>query len=181
MDEIDADLAAGRPMQRLLMGEVGSGKTMVALFAMLRAVEAGHQAALMAPTETLAEQHAQTLERLLAHSMLSFTLLTGSAKAAGRREALARLGSGELSIVVGTHALIEESVEFAQPRRRDRRRAAPLRGTPAHGARPQGRRGGRAPPPAHDRDADPADALADRLRRPRLDRPARAAGGPAAR
>ena len=112
MDEIDADLAAGRPMQRLLMGEVGSGKTMVALYAMLRAVEAGHQAALMAPTETLAEQHAQTLDRLLAHSMLSFTLLTGSAKAAGRREALNRLGSGELSIVVGTHALIEESVEF---------------------------------------------------------------------
>ena len=113
MDEIDADLAAGRPMQRLLMGEVGSGKTMVALFAMLRAVESGHQAAMMAPTETLAEQHAATLDRLLANSMLSFTLLTGSARAAGRREALARLATGELSIVVGTHALIEESVEFA--------------------------------------------------------------------
>ena len=113
MDAIDADLASGRPMQRLLMGEVGSGKTMVALYAMLRAVESGHQAALMAPTETLAEQHAATLNRLLEPSFLSFTLLTGSARAAGRREALARLASGELSIVVGTHALIEAEVEFA--------------------------------------------------------------------
>jgi ATP-dependent DNA helicase RecG len=113
MDEIDADLASGRPMQRLLMGEVGSGKTVLAVYAMLRAVEAGRQAALMAPTETLAEQHAVTLDRLLEPSMLSFTLLTGSSRAAGRREALARLASGELSIVVGTHALIEEGVEFA--------------------------------------------------------------------
>ena len=64
-DEIDADLDSGEPMQRLLMGEVGSGKTVVALYAMLRALEAGHQAVLMAPTETLAEQHAATLDRLL--------------------------------------------------------------------------------------------------------------------
>jgi ATP-dependent DNA helicase RecG len=113
IEEIDEDLASGRPMQRLLMGEVGSGKTVLALYAMLRAVESGHQAALMAPTETLAEQHAATLDRLLEPSFLSFTLLTGSARAAGRREALARLASGELSIVVGTHALIEEAVEFA--------------------------------------------------------------------
>ena len=63
-DEIDADLDSGEPMQRLLMGEVGSGKTVVALYAMLRALEAGFQAALMAPTETLAEQHAATLDRL---------------------------------------------------------------------------------------------------------------------
>ncbi|MGI8462160.1 MAG: ATP-dependent DNA helicase RecG [Solirubrobacterales bacterium] len=114
IEEIDADLAAGRPMQRLLMGEVGSGKTVLALYAMLRAVESGHQAALMAPTETLAEQHAVTLSRLLQPSMLSFTLLTGSSRAAGRREALARLASGELSIVVGTHALIEDPVEFSR-------------------------------------------------------------------
>ena len=76
--EIDADLATGRPMQRLLMGEVGSGKTVVALRAMLRALEAGHQAALMAPTETLAEQHAQTLDSLLAAEAIQFALLTGA-------------------------------------------------------------------------------------------------------
>ncbi len=81
---------------------------------MLRAVESGYQAALMAPTETLAEQHAVTLSNLLAPTMLSFTLLTGSSRAAGRREALSRLASGELSIVVGTHALIEDAVEFSR-------------------------------------------------------------------
>ena len=112
--EIDDDLVSGRPMQRLLMGEVGSGKTAVALYAMLRAVESGHQAALMAPTETLAEQHAQTIDRLLAGSTIPFTLLTGSTKATGRREALARLASGELALIVGTHALIEPDVEFAR-------------------------------------------------------------------
>ena len=113
-DEIDSDLVAGRPMQRLLMGEVGSGKTVVALYAMLRAVESGRQAALMAPTETLAEQHAHTLNRLLANASVPFTLLTGSTKAAARREALARLATGELALVVGTHALIEHDVEFAR-------------------------------------------------------------------
>jgi ATP-dependent DNA helicase RecG len=112
--EVDADLAAGRPMQRLLMGEVGSGKTVIALYAMLRAVESGHQAALMAPTETLAEQHAHTLDRLLANAAVPFTLLTGSTRAAGRRETLARLASGELGLIVGTHALIEPDVEFAR-------------------------------------------------------------------
>ena len=96
--EIDEDLASGRPMQRLLMGEVGSGKTAVALYAMLRAVESGHQAALMAPTETLAEQHAHTLNSLLASTHIPFTLLTGATKAAARREALARLETGELGI-----------------------------------------------------------------------------------
>jgi ATP-dependent DNA helicase RecG len=112
--ELDADLAAGAPMQRLLMGEVGSGKTVVALYAMLRALEAGHQAALMAPTETLAEQHAATLDRLLASEPLPFALLTGATPAAQRREALGRLESGELGLVVGTHALIEPAVRFAR-------------------------------------------------------------------
>ena len=111
--EIDADLERERPMQRLLMGEVGSGKTIVALYAMLRAVESGHQAALMAPTETLAEQHAVTLGRLLADSTIPFTLLTGSTRSAGRRAALERLATGELSLIVGTHALIEPDVSFA--------------------------------------------------------------------
>ncbi len=112
--EIDEDLASGRPMQRLLMGEVGSGKTAVALYAMLRAVESGHQAALMAPTETLAEQHAHTLSSLLASTHIPFTLLTGATKAAARRDALGQLESGELSLIVGTHALIEPDVRFAR-------------------------------------------------------------------
>jgi len=112
--EIDADLASGRAMQRLLMGEVGSGKTVVALYAMLRAIEGGYQAALMAPTETLAEQHARTLDRLLANEQVPFTLLTSSTSAAQRRDALDKLRTGELAMVVGTHALIEPDVEFAR-------------------------------------------------------------------
>ncbi|HEX6228522.1 MAG TPA: ATP-dependent DNA helicase RecG [Solirubrobacterales bacterium] len=111
---IDADLDSGQPMQRLLMGEVGSGKTVVALYAMLRALEAGYQAAMMAPTETLAEQHAATLDRLLAHQPTPFALLTGATSTARRGEALGRLASGELGLVVGTHALIEPAVEFAR-------------------------------------------------------------------
>jgi len=109
--EIDVDLASARPMQRLLMGEVGSGKTAVALHAMLRAVENGRQAALMAPTETLAEQHLLTIDRLL-DGAVPVELLTGSTAAARRRDLLARLASGELPLVVGTHALIEATVEF---------------------------------------------------------------------
>ncbi|MGI8946322.1 MAG: ATP-dependent DNA helicase RecG [Thermoleophilaceae bacterium] len=108
---IDRDLAAARPMQRLLMGEVGSGKTVVALHAMLRAVEGGRQAMLMAPTETLAEQHLLTLDRLLGGAV-PVELLTGSTGAARRRETLGRLASGELGLAVGTHALIEPTVEL---------------------------------------------------------------------
>ena len=113
-DEIDADLNSGEPMQRLLMGEVGSGKTVVALYSMLRALEAGYQAVLMAPTETLAEQHALTLGRLLAEEATPFALLTGATRAPRRREALDRLASGELGLVVGTHALIEPNVRLAR-------------------------------------------------------------------
>ena len=109
--EIDADLARERPMQRLLMGEVGSGKTVCALAAMLRAVENGAQAALMAPTETLAEQHHRTLDSLLGGTQ-PVELLTGSTSAARRRELLERLSNGQLQLVVGTHALIEDAVEF---------------------------------------------------------------------
>ena len=111
INEIDADLAGERPMQRLLMGEVGSGKTVVALAAMLRAVENGAQAALMAPTETLAEQHHRTLDALLGGA-LPLELLTGSTGAARRRDLFSRLANGQLQLVVGTHALIEEPVEF---------------------------------------------------------------------
>jgi ATP-dependent DNA helicase RecG len=113
-EEIDGDLDSGEPMQRLLMGEVGSGKTVVAVYAMLRALEAGFQAALMAPTETLAEQHAVTLGRLLAEEATPFALLTGATPAPRRREALERLETGELGLVVGTHALIEPTVRFAR-------------------------------------------------------------------
>jgi ATP-dependent DNA helicase RecG len=109
--QIDADLASERPMQRLLMGEVGSGKTVVALHAMLRAVESDKQAVLMAPTETLAEQHMTTLDRLLG-GHVPIALLTGSTPAARRRDTLSRLATGELGLVVGTHALIEPAVEF---------------------------------------------------------------------
>ena len=110
--QIDEDLARPHAMQRLLMGEVGSGKTVVALYAMLRAVEHGWQAALMAPTETLAEQHFATVQRLLGAETISVALLTGSTSSRRRRDILGKLESGELSLVVGTHALIEPDVRF---------------------------------------------------------------------
>src|SRR3954451_7456470 len=113
LEEIDDDLAQSQPMQRLLMGEVGSGKTVLALYAMLRAIEAGHQAALMAPTETLAEQHFRTLETLLAANPVPATLLTSATRPARRRELLESLAAGEPQLVVGTHALIQETVEFS--------------------------------------------------------------------
>ncbi|HEU4659013.1 MAG TPA: ATP-dependent DNA helicase RecG [Capillimicrobium sp.] len=112
MEAIEADLARDRPMQRLLMGEVGSGKTVVALFALLRAVEHGMQGALMAPTETLAEQHFATLQALMPGEAVPAALLTGSTAAARRADVLGKLASGELSLVVGTHALIEPAVRF---------------------------------------------------------------------
>src|SRR5437763_3128156 len=111
VERIDKDLDSERPMQRLLMGEVGSGKTVCALWAMLRALENGRQATLMAPTETLAEQHLGTLDRLLG-GLVPIALLTGSSSAARRREVLGRLAAGELNLLVGTHALIEPAVEF---------------------------------------------------------------------
>ncbi len=112
MDAVDAEVTRDRPMQRLLMGEVGSGKTVVAVYAMLRAVEAGAQAALMAPTETLAEQHFATLQALMPGELVQAALLTGSTPAGRRADLLGKLASGELRLLVGTHALIEEAVEF---------------------------------------------------------------------
>jgi ATP-dependent DNA helicase RecG len=112
MRAIDADLARECPMKRLLIGEVGSGKTVVALYAMLRAAEHGHQAALMAPTETLAEQHFDTLAHLLRDEPVAVALLTSSTGARERRRVRSRLTEGRLSIVVGTHALIEPEVAF---------------------------------------------------------------------
>ena len=112
MGEVDADLASQRPMARLLMGEVGSGKTVVALHAMLRAVEHGMQAALMAPTETLAEQHFATLQALMPGALVPAALLTGSTPAGRRSDLLGNLASGALPLIVGTHALIEDTVVF---------------------------------------------------------------------
>jgi len=111
---IDHDLARARPMQRLLMGEVGSGKTVVALYALLRAVEHGYQGALMAPTETLAEQHFATLQALLPGEPLALGLLTGSTPAGRAADLRSRLADGQLALVVGTHALIEPGVGFAR-------------------------------------------------------------------
>jgi ATP-dependent DNA helicase RecG len=109
MAEIDRDLARSEPMQRLLQGDVGSGKTVVALYALLRAVEQGRQAALMAPTETLAEQHFLTIEPLCAQLGVRSVLLTGSA---GSKKIRDELRDGVAQIAVGTHALIQRDVEF---------------------------------------------------------------------
>jgi len=111
--ELDADLARSVPMQRLLQGDVGSGKTAVALYALLRAVERGRQGALMAPTETLAEQHLLTLEPLCAELGVPVVLLTSSLPAKEHAAARARLATGEAAIAVGTHALIQRDVDFA--------------------------------------------------------------------
>jgi ATP-dependent DNA helicase RecG len=112
LKEIDADLARPLPMQRLLQGDVGSGKTVVALYTLLRAVESGRQGALMAPTETLAEQHFLTLEELLRDLGVPCVLLTSALPAREHRRAREALASGEASVAVGTHALIQEAVQF---------------------------------------------------------------------
>ena len=110
--EIDGDLVRPAPMRRLLQGEVGSGKTVVALYALLRAVESGRQGALMAPTETLAEQHFLTLEDVLGRLGVSCVLLTSALAAGEHAAARAALAAGEAAIAVGTHALIQEEVAF---------------------------------------------------------------------
>ncbi|MFN8643698.1 MAG: ATP-dependent DNA helicase RecG [Candidatus Binatia bacterium] len=110
--EVGADLARGHPMHRLVQGDVGSGKTVVALFAALRAIEHGHQAAVMAPTELLAEQHHATLSRLTASLGVRLALVTGEA-ARGKRSAVrAALERGEVQLAVGTHALIQAGVRL---------------------------------------------------------------------
>ena len=112
--EIVADMCDARRMHRLLQGDVGSGKTIVALFAALLAMENDYQAAVMAPTELLAEQHAKTFATLLAPLGLSPLLITGSLSAKARRAAATRLASTEPVLVVGTHALVEEGTRFSR-------------------------------------------------------------------
>ena len=125
--EIDADLGRAVPMHRLLQGDVGSGKTVVAALAAARAIDAGWQCALMAPTEILAEQHLKKLVGWLAPLGVTVAWLTGSSKGKKRDEMLAQVASGEAGLVVGTHAVIEEQVALRAPRPGDHRRAAPLR------------------------------------------------------
>jgi ATP-dependent DNA helicase RecG len=116
IDEIAADMARPWPMNRLLQGEVGSGKTVVAMYAMLLAVAHGYQAALMAPTEILARQHLETLSRALAASRVRLALLVGSLTPAQRRQVLQQIADGEVDIVIGTHAVThavsQSGVEF---------------------------------------------------------------------
>jgi ATP-dependent DNA helicase RecG len=111
--EIRKDLGSGRQMNRLLQGDVGSGKTLVALMSMLIALDNGFQAALMAPTEILANQHLETLKKMLGDMPVRYALLTGSTKKPERDEISVGLMDGSLQILVGTHALIEETVQFA--------------------------------------------------------------------
>lgn len=111
--EIDADMAAPTSMLRLLQGDVGSGKTIVALLAMLNAVEAGGQAALMAPTEILARQHHAVIEPLARACGLTAAILTGREKGAKRQKVLCGLANGSIDLVIGTHALFQESVTMA--------------------------------------------------------------------
>lgn len=111
--EIRADVLSGRQMNRLIQGDVGSGKTLVALFAMLMAVDSGYQACLMAPTEILARQHYQGLSEMLRPLGVEVALMIGSTNKRERTKLLPRLQAGEIPIVVGTHALIEEGVQFA--------------------------------------------------------------------
>ena len=110
--EIRYDTGTGKQMNRLLQGDVGSGKTIVAVMAMLLALDNGFQACIMAPTEILAHQHFFSISELLADMGISVRLLTGNVKGKVRKEVLAELADGSLKIVVGTHALIEESVQF---------------------------------------------------------------------
>jgi ATP-dependent DNA helicase RecG len=110
--EIVEDLTSGRVMHRLLQGDVGSGKTLVAFLAMAMVAETGGQAALLVPTEVLARQHAATFQRLLKDQAAGMELLLGPMRAADKRQALARIASGEASYIVGTHALFQETVSF---------------------------------------------------------------------
>ncbi|NBU23648.1 MAG: ATP-dependent DNA helicase RecG [Actinobacteria bacterium] len=114
--EIEADLASGHPMHRLIQGEVGSGKTVVALRAMLTAIDSGHQAALLAPTEVLASQHFASIQKTLGPELcerVGLRLLTGQMSSPDKKRALLDVASGKAGLVVGTHALISAQVEFA--------------------------------------------------------------------
>ena len=114
MEEIAGDMASGRPMNRLVQGDVGSGKTVVAAYAAWLAAGAGYQSALMAPTEVLAEQHFRSLSALLEPAGVRVGLLTGSLTPAGKKKVRQALAAGEIDLIIGTHALLSQGVEFAR-------------------------------------------------------------------
>ncbi len=116
INEIFSDLLSARPMNRLLQGDVGSGKTVVALCAMLLAVENGYQAALMAPTEILAEQHYLTFKRMLKGLPIHIAVLTSSTKTAAKKKILKELAEGKINLLVGTHSVIQDDVQFKELR-----------------------------------------------------------------
>jgi ATP-dependent DNA helicase RecG len=115
LKEIRADMGSGKQMNRLLQGDVGSGKTLVALMSMLMVLDNGYQACLMAPTEILAQQHYTGLSELLQGTGITIELLTGNTRKKDRDRMLAQLAGGELNLIVGTHALIEDRVKFLNP------------------------------------------------------------------
>ncbi len=110
--EIHRDMGTGKQMNRLLQGDVGSGKTLVALLSMLLAIDNGYQCCLMAPTEILAMQHYATLKEFLGNLSVEVDIITGSTKKSGRKKILEKLGAGVLQIIIGTHALVEDAVKF---------------------------------------------------------------------
>src|SRR5471032_3271525 len=177
LDEIRADLRHPYPMQRLLQGDVGSGKTVVSALAAAQAIDSGFQAALMAPTEILADQHFRKIAAWMEPLGVKVAWLTGSLKKKDKLAAYALIESGEAQLVIGTHALIQEAVNF-QSGTGDRRRAAPLRRGPAPHPAQQGqcRRG--AAPADDVGHAYPAHAGDDLLRRPGSVGDRRAAAGP---
>ena len=159
LKEIFADQASPYRMLRLLQGDVGSGKTIVALMSMLNAVECGTQAAIMAPTEILAKQHLETMQPLCEEIGIRAELLTGRIKGKARARILEDLEAGKIDILIGTHALFVEAVTFKAG---GHRRTAPFRRPSAPGAFGQGQQTRHS---GHDGDANSADAGADRLRR----------------
>ena len=110
--EIITDMRSNNPMNRLLQGDVGSGKTVVAIYAILVAIANGYQAAFMAPTEILSEQHFQTIQKYLQHSHVRMQLLTGSTNSKYKKDVLEQIRNGQIDLVIGTHALVEETVQF---------------------------------------------------------------------
>ena len=175
VSEILADMAGETSMNRLLQGDVGSGKTLVAAAAIWACIRAGYQAALLAPTEILAAQHAEGLNRMLAPFGMRVALLTGGMKAAARRTTLAAIRNDEADLVVGTHAILSEGVEFARLGLARDRRAAPLWGTAARNA---GRKGRESTPAGDERNAHSPHAGPAHLRRFGHLHSGRAAAGP---
>ncbi|MCF6153984.1 MAG: ATP-dependent DNA helicase RecG [Candidatus Brocadia sp.] len=112
INEIKEDMRSSKPMNRLLQGDVGSGKTVVAIYAILAAIANGYQVAFMAPTEILAKQHFQTIQTYLEHSHVRIQLLTGDTNSMHRKDNLDQIKTGQIDLIVGTHALIEETVQF---------------------------------------------------------------------